>query len=85
METKTVNMQLRKPTKPEVLNKEGNGLKFGIIYYVESTENPGTFCGMLVTGSHTNQREFSAWYSQGRIWVPVAAIENKITLLIENQ
>ena len=81
METKTVQMQVRKPFRGEVVNEDGNGLKFGIIYFVESVLHPGTFCGMLTTGSHTDQKEFSAWYSQGRIFVPMHAIENKIELL----
>jgi len=76
--TKTVELQIRRATKYDVLN--GKSLKVGLTYYVSSSKNPDTFCGPLKTAAYTNQQEFSTWYSQGRIYVPVGALDNNIRI-----
>lgn len=74
-----VDIQIRLANKQDVLNKKK--LRFGLIYFVKSKKNKGSFCGPLTTAQHTDLKEFSAWFSQKRIYVFVSAFDNHINII----
>jgi len=75
----TVQLQIRRATKYDVL--KDNNLRMGLTYYVKSILTKGMFCGPMVTTDYTDREEFSAWYKQGRIYVPISALDNKIKIV----
>lgn len=85
METKTAQITLRKAKRRDVLDKATQGLKMGVQYFTQSKINPDQLCGPIVTAEHTDRKEFSHWFSEGLIWVPVTALINQAQFITENQ
>lgn len=73
-----VELNIRRAKRHEVLHN--NGLRMGLVYFVQSIINENTFCGQCVTGDWTNKREFSAWFKQGRIYVVENGIDNNVVV-----
>lgn len=72
----TVEQQIRRATKYDVL--DGSKLKTGLTYYLKSVLKKDMFCGPLKTADYTNRKEFSQWYKEGRIFIPVSALDNNV-------
>ena len=85
METKTAQITLRKAKRSDVLDKRTKSLKFGVQYFTQSKINPSQLCGPATTGEHTDKQEFSHFFSEGLVWVPVTALINQAQFITENQ
>lgn len=73
-----VELDIRRAKRYEVLSN--NDLRIGLIHFVKSVVNEDVFCGPCITGSHTNKREFSTWFKQGRIYVLENGIDNNVII-----
>lgn len=74
-----VELDIQPAKKWHVLNHK-NDLRHGLVYFVKSVVSDNIFCGACTTGDHTNKKEFSAWFSQGRIYVMVSALDNNVII-----
>jgi len=85
METKTAQITLRQAKKRDVLDIATKTLRHGVQYYVQSKINPEQLCGPATIGDHTDPKEFSHWFSEKLLWVPVSALVNPAAFVNENQ
>lgn len=81
METMTVNMQIRKAKRRDFVENRTLALRKNVIFYVESIITPGTFCGPITTGDHTDTAELKHWFSKGRLWIALSPLSNLVEKL----
>lgn len=55
-------------------------MRYGQAYAVANNDG-ATLSGMHVITLDTDAHELASWYKQGRVYVPVASIDNPITMI----
>lgn len=87
METTTIQLKIRRATKTDVMNDAGTDLKAGVVFFCESAHELGRITGPYKISADrdvTNRQEFARWYRERRVWVPVCALDNEISITTKN-